>query len=115
MVKEAGDKVGDQFTQVNKTIVEEINKDDSSPCTSATCYNNGFCVGSLKQPFCICQIGFAGEKCNEKLCDPAIQCQGHGVCFGTTTKFTCICGLGYAGDNCERKTSDEKEVNKINE
>uniref|UniRef100_A0A0K0FJP0 Eyes shut (inferred by orthology to a D. melanogaster protein) n=1 Tax=Strongyloides venezuelensis TaxID=75913 RepID=A0A0K0FJP0_STRVS len=108
-VTEAGEKV-------NKEITQKINENTQEPCTSEDCSNNGSCIGTKQQKFCICNLGFAGDDCSERLCDPAVQCNGRGICFGTTKKFTCMCGLGFTGEACEKnvKVSDEKESNKIN-
>uniref|UniRef100_A0A0N5A3N0 EGF-like domain-containing protein n=1 Tax=Parastrongyloides trichosuri TaxID=131310 RepID=A0A0N5A3N0_PARTI len=120
IAKEINNEVKKMFTEagekVNKEITQKMNENSQEPCTSDDCSNNGSCIGTRQQKFCICNLGFAGDDCSDKLCDPAVQCNGRGICFGTTKQFTCMCGLGFTGEACEKnvKVSDEKETNKIN-
>ncbi|CAD5228421.1 unnamed protein product [Bursaphelenchus xylophilus] len=70
-------------------------------CTAEDCNNHGTCFGTKSMPFCICQIGFAGARCQESYCDNTRECSGHGWCMGTTSQYTCLCNLGYSGTKCE--------------
>ncbi|CAD5221365.1 unnamed protein product [Bursaphelenchus okinawaensis] len=81
---------------------ESVNSVSSpSVCTAEDCSNHGTCFGTKTMPFCICQIGFAGPRCQESYCDSNRECSGHGWCMGTTNQYTCLCNLGYSGTKCE--------------
>lgn len=54
------------------------------------CGEQGHCEGGQ----CVCQEGWTGNKCNEKLCDP--RCTEHGQC----RNGTCLCIQGWNGKHC---------------
>jgi hypothetical protein len=54
------------------------------------CGNNGHCQSGE----CICEEGWTGAKCSERLCDP--RCLEHGQC----KNGTCLCIQGWNGKHC---------------
>ncbi|EDO44199.1 predicted protein [Nematostella vectensis] len=55
------------------------------------CMNGGSCINGK----CVCAVGFTGNTCEERLCDP--PCQNSGTC----NNGTCICTKQYTGKSCE--------------
>jgi len=69
-------------------------------CPANYC-KNGTCTVECKKYKCICEIGFVGEKCDEKDCSSNF-CQNDGKCILTKeSKKICQCKIGYFGSKCE--------------
>ncbi|XP_048579468.1 mucin-2 isoform X50 [Nematostella vectensis] len=60
------------------------------------CMNGGSCINGK----CVCAVGFTGNTCEERLCDP--PCQNSGTC----NNGTCICTKQYTGKSCEHAICD---------
>ncbi|EPB67334.1 EGF-like domain protein [Ancylostoma ceylanicum] len=77
-------------------------------CTREDCGNHGSCVGLKTFPICMCDIGYAGTRCehdldSQALCDSKVGCSGNGLCIGTKDDFSCACFIGYEGEMCQHK------------
>ncbi|KAI1723751.1 sushi, nidogen and EGF-like domain-containing protein 1 [Ditylenchus destructor] len=79
-------------------------------CTAADCNERGSCFGTKAMPLCLCQLGFAGVRCQDTYCDSARDCSGRGWCMGTSSQFSCLCNLGFAGERCERETAPAGQI-----
>jgi len=65
-------------------------------CVPKDCNGHGTCVrNETKVPFCRCEKGWIGPKCDVELCPR--DCSGRGLCV----KGKCYCNAGFRGDNCE--------------
>ena len=68
------------------------------PCTSFECYNNGTCVDSYNETFCLCPRGFRGLQCQYgQYC--ALTCLNGGSC--NSTGDGCLCPFNFGGPRCE--------------
>jgi len=54
--------------------------------------------GTAQNGTCVCQSGFAGSRCEKKVCPN--ECSGHGGCLNGT----CVCKPGYSGDDCGKRS-----------
>ncbi|CAI4229466.1 unnamed protein product [Auanema sp. JU1783] len=70
-------------------------------CKTNSC-EHGICVDTLFEQKCICEEGWAGERCDsaENKCaeDP---CRNGGKCIRQITSYKCECSAGYFGKNCQ--------------
>ena len=81
-------------------------------CPPNYCGANGVCVEKNGSPFCNCNTGYVGGRC--QLDDPCIKkpCNSNGACFpvvqtntvnGVPTesvRFYCQCYAGFSGPTC---------------
>lgn len=77
---------------------------DPDPCVLGTCIEDG------GEPFCECELGWTGDRCNEPepftdRCEPN-PCS-NGSCSNTRDEsFECECDLGWAGELCDEPIED---------
>ena len=77
------------------------------PCTSSPCENDAACVPAGKDYVCLCQPGYAGERCEVDVDDCAPNpCFNGGTCTDGVDGFTCTCATGFSGVQCEQNIDD---------
>ena len=85
-------------------------------CQANTCSNHGDCDDNSGIVICICDQGFAGDRCEDCKsgfqdndsdgyclldCSTAnLNCGTHGSCSDITGESLCVCQEGYVGDTC---------------
>ncbi len=87
-------------------------------CDDVSC-GNGSCVAEGDGYVCDCDLGWAGEHCDDVIlceeepgehCDDVILCEEepcvHGTCTDGATGFTCECDLGWSGPLCDVDTGE---------
>ncbi|KAL7074722.1 hypothetical protein ACQ4LE_005933 [Meloidogyne hapla] len=72
-------------------------------CTSNDCNGHGSCLGFRSAPFCTCNSGYLGFKCEDTACDNNLHCSGRGSCIGTINQHICFCNIGYSGNQCQNQ------------
>uniref|UniRef100_A0A915P0K2 EGF-like domain-containing protein n=1 Tax=Meloidogyne floridensis TaxID=298350 RepID=A0A915P0K2_9BILA len=70
-------------------------------CTSNDCNGHGSCLGFRSAPFCSCNSGYLGFKCEDTACDNNLHCSGRGSCIGSVNQHFCFCNIGYSGSQCQ--------------
>ena len=92
--------------------------DPMDPCAGFDCGGHGACqVDMADAPYCACEEGFAGERCDAceaglglsdegtcvALCEAAdrLDCGPHGECVVADSTASCTCTHPYTGDSCE--------------
>ncbi len=71
-----------------------------NPCKDVACVN-----GACEEGTCLCQPGWTGSRCEEKLCEP--ECGPHGNCVNGV----CECDPNWAGPTCDSSFCDPACVN----
>ncbi|KAK5979800.1 hypothetical protein GCK32_006777 [Trichostrongylus colubriformis] len=69
-------------------------------CAGWICENNGTCVVQEHHPFCLCQPGFFGKRCQNDPCHN-MTCQHGGTCVPAEDGAMCHCPPNYTGTHCE--------------
>nr|CAD2144993.1 unnamed protein product [Meloidogyne enterolobii] len=72
-------------------------------CTSNDCNGHGSCLGFRSAPFCSCNSGYLGFKCEDTACDNNLHCSGRGSCIGSVNQHFCFCNIGYSGNSCQNQ------------
>lgn len=79
-------------------------------CESSDCNSNGICIGTKNQFSCVCNFGYAGDRCQNRFgvlpglegafCETK-DCSGNGLCIGSKLLPLCTCAPGFIGLRCE--------------
>ncbi|EGD75586.1 NOTCH2 protein [Salpingoeca rosetta] len=71
-------------------------------CTPTSCANNATCVDGVFDVTCLCQPGFAGDRCDININECAnVTCFNGGTCADRINDFDCACINGFQGKLCE--------------
>ncbi|KAI1702454.1 abnormal pharyngeal pumping eat-20 [Ditylenchus destructor] len=74
------------------------------PCLTFGCKNNGSCdVKENFKPFCVCQQGFSGERCEVDMCSDLFCHHLVETCRIRNGHPVCECADGQAGERCRQK------------
>lgn len=79
-------------------------------CVDLMCFNKGQCAVGLNGEAgasCVCQTGYAGDKCQFKdetvnICE-GVTCGGNGYCVeaeGESQQWECVCDVPFGGETC---------------
>ncbi|XP_077556086.1 LDL receptor protein 1 isoform X2 [Haemaphysalis longicornis] len=82
------------------TIVAPTPPSPDAKC-ELNCLSGGTCVlGSNRQPFCRCPVGYVGKRCERYVCSQ--YCKNKGLCnVITSQEMYCICPPQWTGKRCE--------------
>ncbi|MFT3922993.1 MAG: calcium-binding EGF-like domain-containing protein [Myxococcales bacterium] len=87
----------------------------STRCNPDLCSGHGGCDDTSSAPRCICDAGYAGNRCDgcadgyvrhgnlcarDNACFEGV-CGGHGSCDDRYGAVECVCGTGFGGSRCE--------------
>jgi len=93
------------------------------PCAGVVCGPHGDCVAPALEAACVCDDGYAGERCTgcaaglvaltdgrcaADPCTAPVPCGAHGDCFPDPAdgSLACTCDEGFAGERCDACDDD---------
>ena len=113
---------GSAFDATGNFITSGVNCEIRDYCIlNNPCGDFGTCINSLAGSVCVCELGWSGEDCTDKVnteiiepdtfinpCD-STNCGNNGVCVlvnnnGNSYTSSCHCNNGYSGSNCQIDT-----------
>ncbi|XP_031572747.1 fibropellin-1-like isoform X2 [Actinia tenebrosa] len=88
-------------------------------CTDDYCQNNGICEARNHKPYCICQNGYYGPRCEQMNetkpidhCHPN-PCLNGGTCTSVLNSYDCRCDVQYTGAHCEVDKCSKCDVHAV--